>query len=410
MRRLMRALHRRSTVPSRVRVVRGRRRRGDGGFTLIELLVTMAITTVILGATMAAMNDAIKATESAQLVTGLNNGLRTAMDLMVRDMLQVGQGLPSGRVVMVPSGAGAVPMQLPGPVGSNFQLDGPSFCPPDTFICSQVSAVIPGPGRGPEIIPGQPTDMISTLSADSAFDQVPLTAFAADGSSVTVALPANSPRGINITNGGADDLNSGDLLMLVRGSSSALVQITRVVNQQVFFDVGDSLSLNQLGPLLGGTAFELRNEPTVDPVSGCCVSTTATRVRLIAYYADTTTDPLRPRLVRRINNGSGGTAATVFDNSLGTVVAFDIENLTISYDLAAPDGVNNPTNVRMNDADLDGTGACAPEPCSANQIRKVNIVLAGRSRRAMRGTNQFFRNRLTTQVSLRSLSFVDRYQ
>ena len=66
----------------------------------------MAITTVILGATMAAMNDAIKATESAQLVTGLNNGLRTAMDLMVRDMLQVGQGLPSGRVILVPSGDG----------------------------------------------------------------------------------------------------------------------------------------------------------------------------------------------------------------------------------------------------------------------------------------------------------------
>ena len=120
----------------------------------------MAITTVILGATMAAMNDAIKVTESAQLVTDLNNGLRTSMDLMVRDLLQVGQGLPSGRLIVVPSGAGSQPMQLPGPVGSNFQLDGPSFCPPDTFVCPQISAVIPGPGRGPEVLEGQPTDMI----------------------------------------------------------------------------------------------------------------------------------------------------------------------------------------------------------------------------------------------------------
>ena len=76
----------------------------------------------------------------------------------------------------------------------------------------------------------------------------------------------------------------------------------------------------------------------------------------------------------------------------------------------APNGINNPTNVRMTDADLDGSGACAPDPCSPNQIRKVNFVLAGRSSRPMKGTNQYFRNRLTTQVSLRSLSFVDRYQ
>jgi len=399
----MRCPHSRSTV---------RRRRDARGFTLVELLVTMAITTVILGATMAAMNDAIKATESAKLLTGLNNGLRTAMDLMVRDVMQVGQGLPSGRVILIPSGANSQPMQLPGPVGSNFQLDGPSFCPPDTFLCAQISAVIPGPGRGPEVLEGQPTDMISTVAADSAFDQVRLTAFAANGSSITVALPGaaapNSPQGRNITNGGADDIEPGDLIMLTK-ATSALVQVTRVVGQQVFFDAGDSLGLNQTAAA-DGTAGELRNTAPADttPASGCCVSTIATRVRLITYYLDVTTDPRRPRLVRRINNGSGLTAATTFDNSSGTVVAFDIENLTISYDLA--DGANFLSNVRMTDADLDGSGACAPEPCSANQIRKVNFVLSGRSSRPMRGTNQFFRNRLATQVSLRSLSFVDRYQ
>jgi hypothetical protein len=62
----------------------------------------------------------------------------------------------------------------------------------------------------------------------------------------------------------------------------------------------------------------------------------------------------------------------------------------------------------MDDSDMDGSGKCAPDPCSPNQIRKVNIILSGRSSRAMKGTKQFFRNTLTTQVSLRSLSFVDR--
>jgi hypothetical protein len=125
---------------------------------------------------------------------------------------------------------------------------------------------------------------------------------------------------------------------------------------------------------------------------------------MISYYLDVQTQPGRPRLIRRINNGH----PTSFDNTLGTVVAFDIEGLQFTYDLA--DGVNNPANVRMTDADLDGSGACSPDPCSPNQIRKVNIMLAARSRTPMRGTNQYFRNRLVTQVSLRSLAFVDRYR
>ncbi len=175
-----------------------RRRRREQGFTLVELLVTMAITTVILGATMAAMTDAIKATESASQISDMNNGLRTAMDLMVRDMLQVGQGLPGGRAILVPNGGAAVAMQLPGPEGSNFQLDGPSFCPPratdpDT-ICEDITAVVPGPNRGPVIVDdGDPdtddaTDMITTLAVDSSFESVTLRAFAADGRSITVPL------------------------------------------------------------------------------------------------------------------------------------------------------------------------------------------------------------------------------
>jgi hypothetical protein len=125
---------------------------------------------------------------------------------------------------------------------------------------------------------------------------------------------------------------------------------------------------------------------------------------MISYYIDVVTDPQHPRLVRRINNGN----AVTFDNTLGTAVSFDIDNLQITYDLA--DGSVNPANVRMTDADLQGTGACAPAACSPNQIRKANLMLSGRSRNPMRGTRQFFRNRLFTQVSLRSLAFVDRYR
>ena len=45
--------------------------------------------------------------------------------------------------------------------------------------------------------------------------------------------------------------------MLVKGSSSTLVQVTRINNQQVFFEAGDSLGLNQTAAA-DGTAGELR--------------------------------------------------------------------------------------------------------------------------------------------------------
>ena len=92
----------------------------------------------------------------------------------------------------------------------------------------------------------------------------------------------------------------------------------------------------------------------------------------------------------------------------GTALAFDIENLQISYDLV--DGVNNPSEVKFTAADLGGTGRCSPNACSPNQIRKINILLTGRSRTTLRQTRQYLRNSLTTQVSLRSMSFIDRYR
>lgn len=380
----------------------------ERGFTLVELLVSLAITTVILGATMAAMSDAVKATDSATQITTLNNGLRTAMDLMIRDMMQVGQGLPAGRVVGLPNGNNANPIQLPGPPGTNYQFDGASFCPPDPndaspdTACEQISAVIPGPGLGPQLTEsGAPTDMVWLVAADSAFERVPLSRFAPTGRSIEIH------SSVNITDGGPDDLHAGDLIMLTKGSASVLLQVTtEPTSQEVRFDTGDSMNMNQSAAYNGTLhSMKLYAPPDNDEAGpGGRLITEATRIRMTSYYIDAVTVPRRPRLVRRMNNGD----PLIFDNTLGTAVAFDIENMQITYDIA--DGVTNPANVRMTDADLDGTGACAPRVCSPNQIRKVNLLLSGRSQRPMRTTGLFFHNTLVTQVSLRSLAFVDRYR
>jgi hypothetical protein len=105
-----------------------------------------------------------------------------------------------------------------------------------------------------------------------------------------------------------------------------------------------------------------------------------------------------------LNWGDPGVA----NNQRGRTVAFEVENLQISYDLV--DGANSITNVRMVAADLVAGGACGTNPCTPNLIRKVNLSVLGRSPNRLTGTNQAYRNTLNTQVSLRSLALKDRYR
>jgi prepilin-type N-terminal cleavage/methylation domain-containing protein len=387
-----------------------RSRRGlAAGFSLVELLISMTIMVVIMGATMTAMLHATRTNETALLVTAMNSNLRTGMDLMLRDLLQVGSGLPTGHYVLMPAGAGSVQINMPGP--------------PGTATLSAVgdlelNAVNPGTGGGPTI-GGVATDKITTLAADSTFNDIQLTARAADGTDITVVATVNIGTG-------PDRVVPGQLIMLEKGVYAILVQVTSIdaAAHKIYFAANDSLKLNQhtaaagvMGkPAVAGdcsvatglTAVAIC--PDIAPLAPATVlSTTATRVRMISYYIDNT-DTLHPRLVRRINNGS----PTVFDNSSGTTVAFDVDKLQISYDLV--DGAGNPSNVLFSAADYAGTvgvGACAPvapvTPCTVNMVRKINVTLGTRSRKPFSVTGRYFHNQLTTQISLRGMAFVNRY-
>ena len=127
-----------------------------------------------------------------------------------------------------------------------------------------------------------------------------------------------------------------------------------------------------------------------------------TRVRMITFYLDTRI-PAHPRLVRRVNNGD----PTTFDNTLGTAVAVDVENLQIQL---RPGGL--ATRTRRTCASSPRTwwrAAPCARACSVNQIRKMNITLTGRSRQPSTASREFFRNSVSPQVSLRGMAFVDEY-
>ncbi|MGE3179727.1 MAG: type II secretion system protein J [Vicinamibacterales bacterium] len=356
--------------------------RDERGYSLIELIVSMGLMTVVMAATLGGLSDATKANDAVLNVTGMNSAIRAGMDLLVRDMLQVGSGLPPGHVIDVPSGAGATPILLPGPPGSAFTLPAGS---------TDIPAVLPLPGAGPTI-GGVATDVLITLTADNTFLNMALSAM----TDTTVDIAAGPDLAT-----GPDRVVPGQLMMLQKGSVTTLVQVTHVdlPNRRLTFADGDSLNLNQSAAAAGNLTALNAAEPA-NTASAANIS----RVRMVSYYIDADTDPQHPRLVRRINNGH----QTTFDNTLGNAVGMDIENLQFSFDLV--DGIGNPANVRMDAADRAGTGRCAPELCVETQIRKVNIALTGRSQNAVNSTSRMFRNTLSSQVSFRGMAFVDEYR
>lgn len=357
------------------------------GFSLVELVVSMGVSSLVMAGGFAAMTSAQRANHTVKQVTGMNNNLRVGMDLIVRDLIQAGQGLPSGMVVTVPSGPGALPIVRPGPAGESYTFD-----PAQPTI----SAVTVGAGLGPEIN-DRPTDIITILAADNAFDEVTITAL--DDISATVSATSVID---DAPDAAGDNLRVGDLLMFEKGSVNTLRYVTGVNGQTVSFNEGDPLNLNQSGAT-DGTMEQYLAQAPAEVLNGGVLPTRVTRLRMISYYLETPDGADRAlRLIRRINGNPP------------TTVAFLIEGLTISYDLV--DGVTNPTNVAMNAADLAGTGACDPDPgtapvltCGPNQIRKVNVRLTGRSAEPNYESRLFYRNSLSTQVSLRSLALVNRY-
>jgi Tfp pilus assembly protein PilW len=147
------------------------------GYSLVELLVALGVTSVIMGATMVGLTDAVRANDGVIQITGMNNMLRASMDLMVLDLMQAGAGLPRSHTISKPLQT----MFLPGPPDSQFTLD--------VNNRSNLPAVIPGLQDAPAI-DDQDTDTISVLFVDDDFAGVRMTTVTA----TTVALDPDADR------------------------------------------------------------------------------------------------------------------------------------------------------------------------------------------------------------------------
>jgi len=332
------------------------------GFTLTELLVGMLLTLVVTGGALMAFTQSMRMTDMARLRLGMGDQVRIGLDLMTRDFIQIGNGLPNGKVMPVPNGGAATAIHRPGPSLADFTL----------AATTDLSAVIPGAQLGP-VINGVQSDVISMLYVDPAFDNPAVAlqnprhcTMANDGQSCVFATNVGSM---------SDPLRAGDLLM-VTGTGTTMLMVTSVAPANTAnFAANDAMNLNQpLAP--SGSVSQ------INPTPGAAFDVVVERIKMVTYWIQSQSQNDSYELMRQINFGNPQR------------VASGLEYLQFTYDMV--DGVTNPTNVR--------------NPADPTQIRKVNIFLAARSSDKFKNTNDFLRMSMSSQVSLRSLALVDRYQ
>ena len=385
------------------------------GFSLIELMVAMAVLLIIAAAAVGALIQAQHVTQAVGMQANTQQNLRAGMHSLVHDLMQAGDGIPNAGVTIPTTAGGVSAIARPGPGGPaaffpaaftalpqltpGWQLgeDAKTVNPvtlavqdgllkTDIITILYVDDTLVSSALGPG---GIPAPKLSDYPVVQAAPAAPVCAGALNAAGTTVTL---APTCFTLP-GGPTPLAKGDLIMFHNANGSALELVTDVAGTVLTFAAGDPAGLNGTG-LPNGTVTQLNVIATPTSIS---------RVWMVTYYVDSNTFPNRPQLIRQVNypNYPSVAAATYPAQPVADI----IENLAFSYDL-------------VNSADPVGTYPLGPGdapqpvlPDTTFNIRAVNVTLAGRSEYPYTATTtpQFFRNNLSTQVSVRSMAFVNAF-
>jgi len=213
----------------------------------------------------------------------------------------------------------------------------------------------------------------------------PLGTISATGNSVTFDSSC-----FNLTSLAASgvQINPGDLIMFSNTNGKALQLVTSVSGQTLGFASGDAFHLNGITSAVGGTIKQLQNS-TVNGTTGVVTylgtypQTSATRIWMVSYWLDNVTDPIHIRLDRAVNFNAP------------QPVGETLENLQFTFNFNDGIAVNQLT---------------VPTGYSESQIRSVNLFMSTRSTSMLGQTKQYARENFQTQLSLRSMAYVNRYQ
>jgi prepilin-type N-terminal cleavage/methylation domain-containing protein len=388
----------------------------QNGFTLIELMVSMAIMVATVGVVVGALLQAQHAAQGVAYEANTQENVRAGMRFIMEDLIQAGEGIPQGGIAVPYNAAGNSTIARPGafaPTPPTFQnLPVPFQALPAISTGSGIGqdAKTVNPANGAILDGNFKTDIINILYADNTLKDASVNTYYLYSFPVNQAAtcPAGliDPAGTFVTldagcflmPGASKPITVGNLIMFHNANGTALGYVTSINGQKINFGAGDPAGLNATG-LPNGTIASLQNAG-----GGGYPPTSVTRVWLITYYIDSTTNPADPQLIRQVNypNYPAGPAAV----NPPQAIADNIENLSFSYDITASNYPGIGTYPQG-----PGNAPAPVNPDTSAQIRAANVFLAGRSEAPYQGSGypQYLRNNLTTQVSVRSLSFTNTF-
>ncbi|MDQ1446911.1 MAG: hypothetical protein QOI20_3375 [Acidimicrobiaceae bacterium] len=340
----------------------------QAGFSMMELLISLGMMAIITGAAFALIGSSLKFSNSTFHITDAEQTMRTAHEIVNRDLTTSGDGLKGIGTIQVPVG-----------FVSSYLTQTPITCPStSSYVCmsmvqsdDNVAGTTAVPQSSPAVNVLAGNDRLTLLTQDTSFTPVTLLAgkITVSGSTTNIAVTAT-----DLTR-----FAQGEMYAIVAGNSAAFGVITGINTSTNTLQManGDVYGINQTG---AGTPINVVSAAGANPTS-------IMRIQIIHYYVNANN-----LLMRRVFGVRGSTF-------IDSVVAEHVTNLQFRYLVNLPDAngfVQQPKRQLASSQEQQAVRE-VETTVAVETVRAVNQVTANNNGKQAVST--------TTATTLRNLQF-----
>jgi prepilin-type N-terminal cleavage/methylation domain-containing protein len=283
-------------------------RRNQDGFSLVELMVAITVMGIVVGAVFSLVRDSMKVASSTYELTDAQENLRTAQEIINRDLMCAGEGLKSISTIRAPA-TFATGFITATPVVTSAGIVNLGIITTDNNVAAGTAV----PQASPAATIRTSTDRQTIMEIDPSFEAVSPTAITSTGGTVTLSA----------TDYAAGNFVAGEIYFLTSSLGGTFGAITSVdsTNKKLNFASGDTYGLN-----LAGAGGHINFIST-----GGTLPTSLMRMKMIQYYVNS-----NGMLMRRVF----GVPGRGFRES---IVAEHVVNVQFTYYLVTVDSSGNVT-------------------------------------------------------------------
>ena len=344
------------------------------GFSMMELLVSLVTMTVVVGASLALIGSSIKFAHSTYNMTDAEQGLRTAHEMINRDLVTAGDGMKGiGKITTPVAFVQNYLTRTPVLNGSDTTHGDVGLVTSDDNIPANIA--VPQASSAVNFQTG--SDRISMLVKDTSFPDVSVAA--------AKISQVGSNTNIVVLSGDINKFQVGEIYAIV--SQDATLGLVSAVNTTTFtvtLTSGDAYSINQTG-----VTSPIYTVAQLDPTT--LISTQAVaivRLQIIQYYVEAS-----GLLHRRVFGIKGAGFAD-------SIVAEHVTNLQFRYMTNISDAngfVKQPIRV-ITSAEQTAVREIETN-ISVETVRAVNATTNGNANSGRQSISQ------TTATTVRNLQF-----